>query len=119
MLFALGFPKRVDSLSIPFRRYGEERYTPAALSDAAPKVLELRVDIDDGFLYHQADWGAHFGPSVSSVVRLTMLHYTGRDHSAKMWQGDLERVKLVSSIRIHSCSLLSSTTARTAPADIL
>ena len=109
LLYALGFPKRVDSLSIPFRRYGEERYTPAMLSDAAPKVLELRVDIDDGFLYHQADWGAHFGPSVSSVVRLTMLHYTGRDHSVKMWQGDLERVKLVSSIRIYSCSLLSST----------
>ena len=112
LLYALGFPKRVDSLSIPFRRYGEERYTPAMLSDAAPKVLELRVDIDDGFLYHQADWGAHFGPSVSSVVRLTMLHYTGRDHSVKMWQGDLERVKLVS--RIHSCC---STTAGTAPAD--
>ena len=27
-----------------------------------------------------------------------MLHYTGRDHSVKMWNGGLERAKLVSAI---------------------
>ncbi|KAM5543925.1 hypothetical protein V8D89_002542 [Ganoderma adspersum] len=94
VLYSLGFPNRVHSLSIPLQtRDGEERYTTAVLSDGAPEVLELRVDIDDGSVY-STDWVAHFGSSVASVVRLTMLHYTGRDHSVKMWNGGLERAKL-------------------------
>ncbi|PIL27032.1 hypothetical protein GSI_10171 [Ganoderma sinense ZZ0214-1] len=94
MLYCLGFPNRVRSLSIPFRRRIEEGYDVPVLSDASPRFLELRVNTDDGFLTYSADWRAHFGPSVSSVVCLTVLHHTERNHSVKMWNGGLESAKL-------------------------
>ncbi len=89
ILYCLGLSKRISSLSVPFSRCGEERYAAPALSDTSPTSLELQVDMDDAFTTFSNDWGSHFGPSVESVRRLTMLYHTGRDHSVKWWNGDL------------------------------
>ena len=75
-LYALGFSRRVSSISIPTVGGRRDDYIAPVLADASPRFLELRIQMDN-FRYASRDWEVLCCPS---TLRLTVLLYTYAVH---------------------------------------